>query len=389
MERIVAQPRSNWQEQCENVGFSFHSLPSGDGQPYWNEGVTYRFSPAEIHDLETATDELFTRCQEAADHVVKKRRYAEFGIPSRFWDMVGESWEADDPNVYQRFDLAYDGNGPPQMLEINGDTPTSLVETAAQWNWLRDVMGPNSDQFNSVHEKLIEQWRFVGETWGLSKGSRLHLACLSGTDEDFDNIAYMAETARKAGLDPKLLAIEEIGWDIKAKRFVDAEFEHIEHIFKLYPWEWIMANPFGEHLLTTREETKWVEPMWKTLLSNKQLLVVMHELFPNHPNVLPAYNNPEPFRTNGIPYVRKPRLGREGANVQIYDRNGFLIEQAGGEYGEEGYVYQRMARLAQHAGHTAIVGSWVIGNEPAGIGIRETCGLITGDNAQFLPHYIA
>ena len=58
-----------------------------------------------------------------------------------------------------RFDLAFDGVGPPKLLEYNADTPTSLLEAAViQWQWLQDCH-PKSDQFNSIHERLIKLWK--------------------------------------------------------------------------------------------------------------------------------------------------------------------------------------------------------------------------------------
>jgi glutathionylspermidine synthase len=35
-----------------------------------------------------------------------------------------------------------------------------------------------------------------------------------------------------------------------------------------------------------------------------------------------------------------------------------------------------------------VLGSWVIGGEPAGLGIREDDGLITGNFSRFVPHAI-
>ena len=48
------------------------------------------------------------------------------------------------------------------------------------------------------------------------------------------------------------------------------------------------------------------------VLSNKGILAILWDLFPGHPNLLPAYLD-EP---NGMfEYVKKPLLSREGANV--------------------------------------------------------------------------
>ncbi|MCJ1700161.1 glutathionylspermidine synthase family protein [Rathayibacter festucae] len=392
MRRHSLTPRPDWRARCDEVGFSFYDLPSEGGRPYWNESAAYGFSLAEIELLETATQELFDRCMDACEHVVRTGRLAEFGIPERFHELVRTSWDEDDPTVYGRFDLAYDGEGTVKLLEFNADTPTSLVETAAaQWQWLEETRGPEADQFNGLHEQLVEQWRHLRvDRWQLDEGARLHLASLHDSGdgelivEDADTVAYMAETAAQAGFDPKLIFVEDIRYELDGAGFLDADGEPIRRIFKLYPWEWMLGEQFGGLLLDRRERTRWVEPAWKLLLSNKQLLVVLWELFPGHPNLLPASVEP----LVGTAQVRKPRLGREGANVTILDADGAVVAENGGAYGEEGFVHQARADLARIDGRTVVIGSWIVGETPAGIDVRETGGPITGDLAEFVPHFI-
>lgn len=392
MERVVQDARPQWRERCESVGFSFYDMPSEGGRPYWNETAAYKFNDVEIGVLEGATQELIYRTFDAAEHVVRKRRFREFGIPEKFWGMVTDSWDQDDPTVYGRFDLAYNGTDAPKMLEYNADTPTSLLESSVvQWQWMTDVKGDGFDQFNSIHEQLVDQWRHIRVgRWMLDQGATLHFASLHDAGdgellvEDFENMAYMAETAKQAGFEPKLLHMEDIGWN--GKQFTDLEEQPIEQIFKLYPWEWMVNEEFGDKILESRDTTRWVEPIWKMLLSNKQLLVVMHELFPTHPNILPAYNGLN--RLFGSQFVRKPKLSREGANVEVRDARGNLLEAQDGDYGDEGYIFQAYANLAHFAGKNAVIGSWVVGETPAGIDMRETSTLITGNMAEFVPHYI-
>ncbi|WP_285114512.1 glutathionylspermidine synthase family protein [Leifsonia sp. fls2-241-R2A-40a] len=387
-------PRDDWRSRLDEIGFTFYDLPSEGGRPYWNENAAYAFTLREVELIEAATQELFDRCMDAVEHVVRRRRFAEFGIPSRFHDLVAESWDDDDPTVYGRFDLAYDGEGAVKLLEFNADTPTSLVESAvAQWQWLTEVRGSGADQFNSLHEQLIEQWEHIRrERWSLPEGARLHLASLHDSGdgqlivEDFETVAYMAETAKAAGFDPKLVYIEDLQWDVDAARYLDGDGETVSHIFKLYPWEWMVNEQFGGFLLQSRETTRWVEPAWKLLLSNKQLLVVLWELFPGHPNLLPAFADAAALA--GDAFVRKPRLGREGANVTVFDREGAVVAEQEGPYGDEGYVHQQRARFAPIADKTAVIGSWVVGESPAGMDLRETSGPITGDLAEFVPHFI-
>ncbi|MFB2600166.1 glutathionylspermidine synthase family protein [Herbiconiux sp. P17] len=399
MRRIEITPRPDWRSRLDEVGFSFYDLESEGGRPYWSESAAYVFRMPEIELLEQATAELFARCMEAVEFVVRQGRFDEFGIPERFHELVRASWDDDDPTVYGRFDLAYDGAGTVSLLEFNADTPTSLVETAAaQWQWLeeqtaRGALPADADQFNGLHELLIEQWQHIRTArWGLAPGARLHLASLRDTGdgelivEDFDTVAYMAETAVAAGFDPKLIFMEDVRWSVDDNVFLDGDDEPIRSIFKLYPWEWMLAEQFGGFLPASRGATRWVEPAWKLLLSNKQLLVVLWELFPGHPNLLPAFATPDALA--GRAHVAKPRLGREGANVRLVDASGAVIASAPGAYGDEGFVFQERARFAPIPGKTAVIGSWIVGETPAGIDLRETSGPITGDLAEFVPHYI-
>ncbi|MEK6631969.1 MAG: glutathionylspermidine synthase family protein, partial [Nitrospirota bacterium] len=35
-----------------------------------------------------------------------------------------------------------------------------------------------------------------------------------------------------------------------------------------------------------------------------------------------------------------------------------------------------------------VIGSWVVGDEPAGMGIREDRSLIHGNQSRFVPHFV-
>jgi glutathionylspermidine synthase len=141
-----------------------------------------------------------------------------------------------------------------------------------------------------------------------------------------------------------------------------------------------VREEFGPALLAS--PLKLVEPPWKMLLANKALLVVLWELYPDHPNLLPAYYDPAPL---GDRYAKKPKLAREGANVTLVD--GGLIESVDGAYGAEGYVYQALAPLPRFGADHTVIGSWIVGDTPAGIGIREDASPVTRNTSRFVPHY--
>ncbi|WP_068269577.1 glutathionylspermidine synthase family protein [Aldersonia kunmingensis] len=385
MRRIHRSPRNGWETIVEAQGLVYGTPArdgSGNARPYWDESVHYEFDMDEILALEADVETLHSMCLNAVEQVVLLERYKDFGLPEWSWPHIAESWRRSDPHVYGRFDLRYDGRRPAKLLEYNADTPTTVLEAAIlQWHWLTDLY-PDDDQWNSLHEKLVERWSEVKD---ILPGSDLHFTWSSADASGEDNVtaAYLQETAAEAGFDTIALAIEEVGFDTELGRFVDLAEAPIESIFKLYPWEWVLDDDFGKRVVESLPATMWIEPLWKTLLSNKAILAVLWEMYPGHPNLLPAFLDDPGMLTE---YIRKPKLGREGANMSIV--GGGFETATGGIYGEEGYVYQLLDPLPEFDGMRPALGAWIVGDESAGLGIRETSGLITDDGAAFVPHRI-
>ncbi len=377
MKRLDMVPRPDWPKKMEDLGFGFHSI---DGI-YWDERNCYRFTSAEVDTLEDATAELHEMCIAAAGHVIDKGDYAHFAIPAEFIPMIERSWNDDEATLFGRFDLSWSGDGAPKMLEYNADTPTSLIEASvAQWYWLQEAVLPNmpgADQFNSLHEKLIERWKEIGEEL---PGKVVHFACVADAEEDVGNLEYLRDVAIQAGIDARFIDVGAIGWDAVAKCFSDEQNNEIKSLFKLYPWEWMVREAFGTNLIASHMRV--IEPAWKMLLSNKAILPVLWQLYPDHPNLLASYYEPQKFTTD---FVKKPMLSREGANVTITTKTGEIAIP--GDYGAEGFIYQAYHPLPVYDGSHTVIGTWIIGDEPAGMGIREDESPVTKNTSRFLPHY--
>ncbi|WP_037606559.1 glutathionylspermidine synthase family protein [Streptacidiphilus rugosus] len=393
MRRHTITPRPDWQRIVEEQGlvYPLTRFPDDSLRPYWDESAYYSFTLPEVEALEETVAELHELCLQAADHIVEQNRLGELGITDpTLAALVRRSWRRRDeqPSLYGRFDLRYDGTGPAKLLEYNADTPTSLLEAAGpQWFWMEDRF-PGADQWNSLHERLVDAWRRQA---ALLAPGPVHFAHSSADalGEDQLTCAYLLETAQQAGLTTVPIAVEDIGWDSLSGRFVDEQLRFMRTVFKLYPWEWLASDAFGGHVIDTADlgggtgGTCWIEPPWKMLLSNKALLAVLWELNPGHPNLLPArLDGPGPMRR----YVAKPLLGREGAGV--------LIGGADGAPGPvpldpgERYCWQEFAPLPDFEGNRTVLGAWVVDGEPAGLGIRESAGLVTDEYARFVPHLI-
>ncbi len=377
MKRNAIAMRPDWRARIEAQGLLFHK--THDNAVYWGEGTYYEFTAGEADAIERATRELHALCVDAVGALVERGRLGELGLSPLAIALVERSWREQPPSLYGRFDLAL-GDGVPKMLEYNADTPTSLLEAAVtQWTWLAEAFGDGDgvvDQQNRLHEALLATWRELAPRLG----DLVHFACVDDI-EDRMTVGYLRDTAEQAGLATAELAIADLGWDASQSLLVDLTGRPIHSLFKLYPWEGLVLDRLAPVL--PRLQLAWLEPAWKMVLSNKAILPLLWELYPGHPNLLPASREPGQV---GAAFVRKPMLGREGANVTVV-APGVEVATAG-PYVGAGYVYQAYAELGDFAGMRPVIGSWVIGGAPAGIGIRETPGYVTSNTARFVPHVV-
>ena len=365
--RPVRTIRKDWQKKVEDIGFHFYEI---DGLPYWDESVYYEFTSEQVDRIEDVTLALNELCLEFVDHVVRENLLGRFAIPEQYWDYVRASWQEDQPSIYGRFDLWYDGKNEPKLLEFNADTPTALFEASVvQYYWLQDF-DSGKDQFNSIHEKLLDL--YSGKLAPRTKSSIFYFSCVKESLEDYTTTEYLRDVAIQAGLETEHIFIDEIGYDYDSSRFVDLEDREIRYLFKLYPWEWMLSERFAEFLPSNG--IVLYEPAWKMILSNKAILPMLWDRHPNHPNLLPAYFAP-PCST--VPFVQKPFFSREGAGIIAGTNFSGLDKQV---------VYQQYLELPNFDGNYPVIGSWIVGSQAAGMGIREDSTPITNNLSRFVPH---
>ena len=385
MRRIGIPERSNWRERARELGFTFHS-PAGE--VYWDERAYYAFELPEIEtEIEDVALDLERLCMSAVARIVgDEKLLTRMAVPRNAWELIRQSWRRNDPSLYGRFDFSYGTGGPAKLLEYNADTPTALYEAAAfQWFWLEDQLAagrlaPGTDQFNSIHERL------VGRFQELCGAGILHLTSVADHEEDRGTVDYIADCARQGGFQTRFISIADIGLGSDGQ-FYDLDNKPIERLFKLYPWEWMFNEEFGRGLKTSF--TAFLEPPWRSLLSNKGILPLLWEMAPNHRNLLPAFFADDPkAATLQDSCAIKPLYSREGADVTLRD-GGLTLAGASGGYGREGYVVQALAPLPQFDGNYPVVGAWIVAGHSCGVGIREDDSPITKNTSRFVPHVIA
>ena len=192
MQKITLPERPHWRDTAKEVGFTFADM---HGEPYWDESSAYRFTLRQIEDdIEDPSTDLHNMCRDAVAEIVQSQEMMErLGIPDQHRDLVADSWRRNEPEIYGRLDLAYDGKGPAKLLEYNADTPTSLYESAAfQWQWLEDqlaagVLPRGADQFNGIHEALVERFRAL-----FNQNTDIHFTAVADNPEDYATVEAMA-----------------------------------------------------------------------------------------------------------------------------------------------------------------------------------------------------
>lgn len=392
MLRLPAHERPHWRDIMLDIGLKY-------GRGTWRESVAYRFTLREVEDdIEASTNELMRLAYAAVDWLAARpEEIARFGYPEAAASMIAESWRRRDRDLVCRFDLTYHHGQPPKLLEINGDTPTTLYEASIfQWLWFEELRdhgkapGQMLDQFNSLHEKLLDALRIFAKDQTPAHFTSL---VIPDTDDEF-TVRYLMDVAGQAGMKVKFTPVPAIAVDAQG-RFLDQDDIVIRRLFKLYPWEDMLLEEFGKYLPASG--VAWCEPAWKLLLSNKAILPVLWRLNPGHPNLLPAYHAGEAdsvLVTDHRPYVMKPLHGRAGVGVAIIGADNRVEEEGpAGRYGDEGNVVQAYAELPSFGPPEdrvwAVIGSWTVAGRAAGMGIRESTSRITWEMSSFVPHFIA
>jgi glutathionylspermidine synthase len=383
--RIAIDPRPDWRATAARYGFQFHSV---NGELYWDESAYYAFTLQQIErDIEAPTGELHQMAMSLVGEIVASEALmTKLAIPEPYWNWIAESWRHREPHLYGRMDLVYDGAGPAKLYELNYDTPTSIYEAAFfQWIWLeeqqqRGALSPQTDQYNQLQELLI----LVFATIGKSLRRPLYFTAVRNSLEDQGTVEYLRDCAVQAGVHGEMIAIEDIGLTRQA-RFTDLQNKVIGTLFKLYPLEYMFADPYGAHL--PRSGLQLIEPPWKAVLSNKGIMPLLWERHSGHPHLLPAFFDEAPYEPLPPRWVRKPLFSREGANVQIALPDGERMSSPG-RYTQSPMIRQAFHPLPRFDGGYPLIGSWVVGDEPAGMGIREDATLITRDTSRFVPHVI-
>jgi hypothetical protein len=133
--------------------------------------------------------------------------------------------------------------------------------------------------------------------------------------------------------------------------------------------------------------TRWIEPPWKAILSNKGILPLLWEMFPEHPNLLPAYFEDDPKRASSAHPSCASRSIRARAPMSRWS----APAHAGGTARPlwRGRLHPAGACAAAEFLRAISGARQLAGRSHAvRLSIREDENPITGNTSRFLPHAI-
>lgn len=337
--------------------------------PDWHEGIYYSFSKEEISELEKATLEVNKLALKALKHVFDKKLFQEFNIPNHLIPIIKQSWITNEKPIISQFDFLFDGTNIPKLCDINTDYYNNLYESAElQKSWKQDKFEKNL-QFNSLKEHLTTRFNSIKK---IVKSDILYFTGAYNIN-NYATLTYIKQIADEVGIKTQEIPINELTFE--NKKLIHNKKE-LKFIYKTLPWEW--ADP----LLLKADNIIWFEPAWTNLLSNKALLAIMYELFPNNEYLLPTYLVPNKLNS----FVKKPLYGRDGSNISIH--NNSKITWTGGSYTNSGFIYQKYHQIKQFDSFCPIIRSFIINDEFSAIGIKESQYPINNNLSNFTPHII-
>lgn len=374
MKRTPLSVRDRFEERILEDGITYQGIRGAE----WAEDRCYEFTHDEVVGIESAAESLHAMSIEALSYALDEGLLETLGIPTTYHPFIAESFHRQDPSLFGRFDLMVSDSGDLKLIEYNGDTPITFLESGfVQGRWRREV-SPELGQLNRLDVDLAAAMRRI-----FRSTSSLDLLVMDDAEEELANAHYLRRIAMGAGLRSHLIPIRDTAWSEELQLFVDRRTdEPLENLCKLYPWEWLLTDLYPRTDLLAG--LRLVEPLWKLPLSSKGLLALLWEIYPDHPLLLPTYLGQAPSLDS---FVSKPLYGRQGANM-TWVRDGEIVAETDGWYGDQKKAHQAYLESETFDGWRPTLGLWMIDGRATALGIRESREVFMNDECVCVPHRV-
>lgn len=377
----------------EEMGWGYFLSPEGNA--YLTDEIV-EVSGAERDAFYEAGNQLYERFVDAAEYVLDNDLLHTLGIPPNLYELIEYTWDDDRHlHLYGRFDLAGGTDGLPlKVLEFNADTPTSVPETAIiQWAQLRANGIAEDRQFNFLYEALVDNFKRLKQL-NPGREAAILFSTLEGAPEDNHNVDLLQTAAKEAGFETAFRYVDQVIFsEINGIFIADEEGNTTQYPFwfKLIPWEYIaLDEPEMLRILTkivTRGLAVVLNPAYTMLFQSKAIMAYLWDLFPKDPLLLET-SLQEPIGRYNYPFVEKVVLGREGANVAIFDKEGLPETARKGDYEDQIKIYQALAQLPRDDKGNYYQAGVFFAYETCGLGFRRSGHRIIDNAAQFVGHWV-
>jgi len=360
-------------------------------------------SETAYREIRRATNELHRMFLRATDHVLENDDLLRrFNLPPALWPRIHQSWNnRRNQMITGRFDFSVNDRGL-KVYEYNADSASCHMECGLVQNRWAAHFGctagwcPGED----LHEDLVDAWRESGVD------DILHIMQDRDLEETYHAL-YMKEAIEKAGIRCKIIhGTSGLKWDDEGW-VCDADGVRIKWVWKTWAWETALdqlreeldddAVEIRPHLdidrrsqkpslvdVLLREEVMVFEPLWTLIPSNKAILPVLYEMYPNSRYLLDSrYELTEELRRSG--YVVKPIVGRCGANISIFNRREELIDETAGQFDNRDQMYQERFRLPQLEGRNVQICTFTVAGTYGGACVRVDMSPIITTNSDLFP----
>lgn len=351
----------------------------------------FSLSESALREIKHAANELHAMFMHATHHVMEDdARLERFNIPPALWPKIHQSWNNRRTHMITgRLDLSVSARGI-KVYEYNADSASCYLECGTiQREWARHFgIAEGRDTGEDLYADLCAAWRVSGVDGGI------HIM-LDDDPEERYHALYMKAAIEEAGLSCRLLdGLSGLAWNDEGA-VVDRDGVPIRWVWKTWAWETAfeeiraqleggesdkatVAPRLADVLL--REGVMVFEPLWTAIPSNKAVLPVLCELFPDHPNLLETrYDLNDGLRTRG--YAVKPIGGRCGSNVAVVNRHDDVVAATAGRFDNQPQIYQELFPLPRIGDYYVQHSAFVVDGHYSATCVRVDPGLvITGES---------
>lgn len=325
-----------------------------------DERKYFCISKSAERELIRATNELHMMFMHATDYVIHNPNLlSKFCIPKVVWPKLFDSWQnRRNQMLTGRFDFSMSKRGL-KVYEYNADSSSCYMETGkVQIRW-SEHFGVDVGQCTGkdLQKNISETAKELFE----DESAVVHLLFDDEPEEKYHTL-FFKNAFENAGLNCKEVeGIEEFEWG-KDHSIVDKEGTKVSYIWKTWAWETVLdqireeceADIDFDEMIKRRKnglvkprlidillnpEIKVTEPFWTIIPSNKSILPVLSELFPNHPYILKSSFKKSSFKNEKI--VIKPISGRCGLDIVIEGDDGQTLDKTKGRFSKKDRIFQK------------------------------------------------